>query len=1595
MDTSADDTQTLRIQRSPSIGPSSTSASRKRKLSSTTFGSSPSMTSNTSPPLRSSSPSNPGVGAMAIDTSVEAVAGPSNVSPSSSTSIVSPAGSGSEHERRSNDALSLAAQAGQPVPSHHRLYPHHHQCPHAAHLPHHDTLHHCTASSGCGYDSSKASSSCGTSAGEGAAGITAPVHELHERRCNGVLEDLDYPATDDRRDPRSSSACVVVPLQVCEGEPSQAQSQPVQCRDGCANSARPPLQLRDGASEGHEVVAATISSDAKTAPTVPCDDSACEDDVAEASLPALPPSSVPPRSDDPLDVAPPTSRDLEIASLPGQTSTTPLPHRGSKSPVLASPTPGGAGPSKSAGPPSTPIFSSYFFATPSPKLTQGIRRLQGTRSIPQTIGPLVPGYFVSSGSASPGTSSEQSESPILRAQENRPEKTERQRPSNLLKRPSTTTTHAHERNPITAQRLNAGLALRTPPTSKGSSRIWARTSSSSSLVEIPVTLYPQAQLSNGVANVGIRPVDADGPESGLAVVDGGPGGARDSFQLQPVPACKKRKISQSAGQGVFVAASGIVGGGSSREEGADATRKSDGGGPMARAGSAHEDKVEASSARSVRPPSHGPSSHFPFSNMEPKRSRPAIVPTADSHASRAASTNRSAAAVDRAAEVRREPVQALRQVALQRVATSGGSPGRDESSSHSMPAGGVLTPHCTSGLARQHVRNLLPPLGQYKPQQSRPTKRPNPTAVPGGSRHANHPSGSNAGSRRRVSPRLRRAQSVPNMRAKAVVDLSQPSCHRLLLPSHWASYIASRTEGRASRNVSSEHYTSSMLSGRPTVGGVNAQASAQQLAGRGKSVFTPSLHPPITRHTLRELDLFEILKNPQLRHDVVFDPNVQFRPNFDGERGRRKREAGERYWTAVVREIENGCTCTAFDHGEILPCVCNPRQLRGQASHSVSGKGSGGNGGVPASRSTRGVGSSSMRIPSRIPLLVQELRAICLSILPSNFPVEPSGAAVVAHSPSRTSTSPSAASGRSTPDKGNGGGRGSVSASRDASPTSSRNAAVSSTSSGGGPAWAASHHSLIAQTLDPHLISQELQHGVLDVPALVTFMGSILKLHCAPMRDEAIERMVEVVCVDGDVGKGLRLCFEILELMKLDIANHQLRSTRPYLVETAVEFEIRWFREQIEQGKTSLERTSAWFISALCAAKESNHQTLSRSDLVTRAFNAGLLKLIFDSPSSLPLASIGAPDAGSSSSLSSSSLSNVVPPTPSPSSSSLNHTFSACYPETFQFDAYRMMTFHNDVADLTIVYMLLLLFRQLACSPLDASSSTVPATAASVAQRQAEAVKGEIWCLLNDANLCISGSAIGAASSSPTSSSARRPLAATPSFDGRLFLGSAGGLAKLEYPRWRAAMQNVLLQVASRAASVQYVAKGLDPVSNPPPPPSAKTQALLNSWLDTNLCAGSALHKLCQRRLSDVLVAMLSEKVGAPSVSTSMATTAVAGAAQASSTTILRKRTSSEEDETAEADTPNETTTQKKRVKTDEPPPSRVTEPGRREWEKAIQKAGLEPFTPEIKMLCERVTKVATFHLRVFRNLYERMEGESVKEITRLERIKSEGGGAR
>lgn len=65
-----------------------------------------------------------------------------------------------------------------------------------------------------------------------------------------------------------------------------------------------------------------------------------------------------------------------------------------------------------------------------------------------------------------------------------------------------------------------------------------------------------------------------------------------------------------------------------------------------------------------------------------------------------------------------------------------------------------------------------------------------------------------------------------------------------------------------------------------------------------------TLTPPVTKQSLSELDVQSIITNIKLRHDVNFDRDLSFRPNLDGVKGQKKERTADKYWTALMAELE-------------------------------------------------------------------------------------------------------------------------------------------------------------------------------------------------------------------------------------------------------------------------------------------------------------------------------------------------------------------------------------------------------------------------------------------------------------------------------------------------------------------------------------------------------------------------------------------------------------------------------------------------------------------------------------------------------------------
>ena len=161
-------------------------------------------------------------------------------------------------------------------------------------------------------------------------------------------------------------------------------------------------------------------------------------------------------------------------------------------------------------------------------------------------------------------------------------------------------------------------------------------------------------------------------------------------------------------------------------------------------------------------------------------------------------------------------------------------------------------------------------------------------------------------------------------------------------------------------------------------------------------------------------------------------------------------QAADRYWLAVTREIELKCRCTTFTSaGTMLDCICSGDQ--------------------PPDSS-----QLNWRLPSRIPEMINELRCILKSLIPS-----------LSHQDGLESDYD-----------------------------------------------VAIQHQNLSNVLDTNFIVQQIEHGVLDIGSLAAFLGETLKMHCAPMRDELVDNMVQQFGA-GPVAQGLQMAFDILEMMKL------------------------------------------------------------------------------------------------------------------------------------------------------------------------------------------------------------------------------------------------------------------------------------------------------------------------------------------------------------------------------------------------------------------------------------------------------------------------------
>ena len=146
----------------------------------------------------------------------------------------------------------------------------------------------------------------------------------------------------------------------------------------------------------------------------------------------------------------------------------------------------------------------------------------------------------------------------------------------------------------------------------------------------------------------------------------------------------------------------------------------------------------------------------------------------------------------------------------------------------------------------------------------------------------------------------------------------------------------------------------------------------------------------------------------------------------------------------------------------------------------------------------------------------------------------------------------------------------------------------------------------IAQYIDIPLLVQEASYGVLDVVKMAQWLCELLTTHCAPMRDTSAQEMAERVKEGAENGDlfalvdGIEKLFAFLEAMKLDVANHQIRSFRFHLIEDTVAFQQEFFRGRIRNNKLNADPQRHWFTTAVMG-----HQTCQVGERLSNASPIG------------------------------------------------------------------------------------------------------------------------------------------------------------------------------------------------------------------------------------------------------------------------------------------------------------------------------------------------------------------------------------------------------
>lgn len=146
----------------------------------------------------------------------------------------------------------------------------------------------------------------------------------------------------------------------------------------------------------------------------------------------------------------------------------------------------------------------------------------------------------------------------------------------------------------------------------------------------------------------------------------------------------------------------------------------------------------------------------------------------------------------------------------------------------------------------------------------------------------------------------------------------------------------------------------------------------------------------------------------------------------------------------------------------------------------------------------------------------------------------------------------------------------------------------------------------ILEVLDSKLIEQQVEAETLNFKEYAHYVISLMGKMCAPARDEKIKELTEM----SDIIEVFKGILELLDLMKLDMANFTIQLFRPDIVASSVEYERKKFKEFLAIQPDGLAVTRKWLLKHISNKESVDHSPEGIKKLTESALGEAYLELL-------------------------------------------------------------------------------------------------------------------------------------------------------------------------------------------------------------------------------------------------------------------------------------------------------------------------------------------------------------------------------------------------